>query len=164
MAWAEKAGLVEFKTEHYRWSQTREEVYLLVPVPPGTRGRDIDCVIKNNYLKFGFKGKKPLFEGELCKPVKAKESTWTIEDQKEVSILLVKAQEHESWVSVIKGQNEIDPFTKDQMDKKMLLEKFQSEHPGFDFSGANFSGQLPSDPKNFGRFDLANSNKDEPPK
>jgi len=159
--WTEKAGVIEFTTPDFKWSQTRQEVYVRITVPQGTRGKDIDCQIKANYIKFALKGKKPIIEGEPFLPVKAKESTWTIEDQKEVNILLVKAQEHESWKSVIKGQHEIDPFTKEKMDKKMLLEKFQSEHPGFDFSGAEFTGQLPKDPKNFGRFDLSSN---QPPK
>ena len=29
-----------------------------------------------------------------------------------------------------------------------MLERFQEENPGFDFSGASFNGQVP-DPKNF---------------
>jgi len=74
------------------------------------------------------------------------------EDKKQVSLVLSKALKHESWRSVIKGEYEIDPFTKDQMDRKMMLEKFQRENPGFDFSGAEFTGQLPPDPKNFGYF------------
>jgi hypothetical protein len=27
--------------------------------------------------------------------------------------------------------------------KKMMLERFQEEHPGFDFSGADFNGNVP---------------------
>jgi hypothetical protein len=35
------------------------------------------------------------------------------------------------------------------MDKQMMLEKFQSENPGFDFSGAEFNGSLPANPSTF---------------
>ena len=34
------------------------------------------------------------------------------------------------------------------MKKAMILERFQQENPGFDFSGADFNGQVP-DPKTF---------------
>jgi len=66
--------------------------------------------------------------------------------------MLVKALNHDSWNCVIIGDHELDPFTKEEMDKKMMLEKFQNEHPGFDFSGAQFTGQVPKDPNNFMKF------------
>ena len=50
---------------------------------------------------------------------------------------------------MVKGQHELDAFHKDKSDKQMMLEKFHDENPGFDFSGAEFSGALPADPKNF---------------
>lgn len=62
---------------------------------------------------------------------------------------LQKAKAHESWVSVIKGKDEVDPLTKESMEKKMLLEKFQRDYPGFDFSGAEMTGQMPSDPSTY---------------
>ena len=37
----------------------------------------------------------------------------------------------------------IDPFTREGEKKKMMLERFQEEHPGFDFSGAEFNGSVP---------------------
>ena len=79
-----------------------------------------------------------------------KDSFWTLEDNELIYIQLQKIKRHDSWVSVLAGQNEIDPFTKQEMDKKMMLEKFQRENPGFDFSGANFSGNLPQNPSTFG--------------
>ena len=77
------------------------------------------------------------------------ESLWTISDGM-VEIALQKQKQHSSWDSVLEGGPKLDPLTKDELDKKMMLEKFQSKHPGFDFSGADFSGQLPDDPASFG--------------
>lgn len=71
------------------------------------------------------------------------------EEKKLVIIQLQKAKAHESWVSIIKGQDEVDAMTKESMDKKMLLEKFQRDYPGFDFSGAELTGQLPADPATY---------------
>jgi len=35
-----------------------------------------------------------------------------------------------------------------EIQKGLMLERFQSEHAGFDFSGATFNGNVP-DPKSF---------------
>ena len=43
---------------------------------------------------------------------------------------------------------QLDPLSVGEEQKAMMLERFQSEHPGFDFSGADFSGAAP-DPRTF---------------
>lgn len=158
----EKAGTVDFKGKDYTWTQTIEEVAVSVPVPIATRGRDLEVVIKNNLLRVKFKNDpKAIIDGEPYGTVKAKESIWTLEDRdketKEVRILLQKAISHESWKGLLKG-DAIDSFTADQMDRKMMLEKFQKDYPGFDFSGADFTGQVPTDPKNWMK-DLGGQNE-----
>ncbi|KAL6066886.1 NudC domain-containing protein 2 [Balamuthia mandrillaris] len=150
----EKAGTVDAHTPNYDWTQTIDEVRVQVPVPEGTRGRDLEVLIKSDHLKVKLKAQTTaLVEGPLFAKVKAKDSIWTLEDNKVVNIVLSKSIAHQSWKALIQGEHELDPFTADQMEKKMLLERFQGEHPGFDFSGAEFSGQLPQDPKNFMKFE-----------
>lgn len=160
----EKSGTVDYKTKDYSWTQTIEEVVVLVPVPITTRGRDLEVTIKNNGLRVKFKNaQNAIIDGEPYGPVKAKESIWTLEDRdketKEVRIVLQKAISHDSWKGLLKGES-IDPLTANQMDQKMMLERFQNDYPGFDFSGATFSGQIPSDPKNWLR-DLDKKAPDE---
>ena len=46
------------------------------------------------------------------------------------------------------GASQVDPFTQSEVQKSLMLERFQEENPGFDFSGATFNGQVP-DPKTF---------------
>lgn len=60
-----------------------------MPVPPGTRGRDLTVEIKKKRLKVGLKGKEPIMEGELCKEVQPDDSTWTL--GKPSSLLLIRA-------------------------------------------------------------------------
>lgn len=72
---------------------------------------------------------------------------------KSIYIVLQKIKKHSSWLSVVKGKDEVDLMAKESMEKRMMLEKFQRETPGFDFSGAEFSGNLPADPANFMRKD-----------
>jgi len=93
-----------------------------------------------------------MLEGPLCSGVKVKESYWSIEDGNKLTVELTKTKSHDSWTCVVKGKDEIDTFTKESMDKRMLLERFQAENPGFDFSGAEFSGNMPEDPANFLKF------------
>ena len=42
----ERSGIVPCKTAWGSWSQTMEEVSLLVDVPAGTRSRDVRCTIQ----------------------------------------------------------------------------------------------------------------------
>ena len=67
------------------------------------------------------------------------ESTWTIEDQKLLRIQLTKTGDKtkdECWLSLLKDQFYPDPLILNEMRKKLDLERFQLENPGFDFSGA----------------------------
>jgi hypothetical protein len=49
-----------------------------VPVPKGTRSRDLAVVLQKKKLSVGFKGQEPIMAGELCKEIKLDESTWTL--------------------------------------------------------------------------------------
>lgn len=54
------------------------EVDLIVPVPKGTRGRDLTVVIAKKKLSVGVKGKDNILDGDLCQEIKLEESTWTL--------------------------------------------------------------------------------------
>ena len=69
-------------------------------------------------------------------------------DDGEIEINLQKVKKGETWNSALAGHEALDPFTKGEVQKKMMLERFQEENPGFDFSGAEFSGSAP-DPRKF---------------
>lgn len=43
---------------------------------------------------------------------------------------------------------QLDPLVAMEERKSLMRERFQAEHPGFDFSGADFSGAAP-DPATF---------------
>ena len=52
---------------------------MTVPVPKGTRAKDLVVKITKKTLSVGFKGKEEkIMEGELCKDVKLEDTTWTI--------------------------------------------------------------------------------------
>ena len=61
-------------------------------------------------------------------------------------ITLIKRQRDaaSTWKSLLEDQFAVDAITLDEMQKKATLERFQMEHPGFDFSGADISGNYQS--------------------
>ncbi|KAK1294332.1 hypothetical protein QJS10_CPA16g00228 [Acorus calamus] len=63
-------------------------------------------------------------------------------------ITLQKRDKGWTWPSPILGQGQLDPHTADLEQKRLMLQRFQEENPGFDFSQAQFSGSCP-DPKTF---------------
>ncbi|KAL4557000.1 hypothetical protein LXL04_035170 [Taraxacum kok-saghyz] len=94
--------------DNYSWTQTLQEVTVIVPVPPGTKSRFIDCEIKKNHLKVGLKGQPPILEGDFYKSVKTGDCYWSIEDQKTIDIILTKQDQMEWWKYLVKGEPEID--------------------------------------------------------
>ena len=79
--------------------------------------------------------------------VKLDESLWTIEDD-ELHIELCKMKKGDTWTCACQGHAGLDPLTQQEVQKKILLERFQEENPGFDFSGAKMNGQVPN-PREF---------------
>jgi hypothetical protein len=75
-----------------------------------------------------------------------------------VIVTLCKAKLHETWGALLAGEEEAEStplpaptLAVEEMKKRMMLEKFQAEQPGFDFSGAEFTGRVPEDPNSFGQ-------------
>jgi hypothetical protein len=73
---------------------------------------------------------------------KASESFWTLEDGT-LHVSIEKGQEGETWQSALQG-HELDTLTAQEDQKRLLLERFQNEHPGFDFSQAVVNGEAPN--------------------
>ena len=62
--------------------------------------------------------------------------------------VLGKSFPHTTHLAPHTHSTQMDVFTREQVQKSMMLERFGEENPGFDFSGAEFSGSCP-DPRNF---------------
>lgn len=138
----EKSGVVSFGTEWGRWWQNVHEVHIEVNIPKNTKAKEvsvkvcpseINCIVCN----------KTVFKGRLYSAVHADETVWTVEDNKLLNIVLAKADvslKDEIWESLLEGGvYQPDPFTLHEMKKKLDLERFQIENPGFDFSHAKLS-------------------------
>jgi hypothetical protein len=86
---------------------------------------------------------------ELWARVKASESTWTLADG-ELALTLVKATRGEAWRSPFAAHGDASDAKEDERDKqRLMLERFQAENPGFDFSDASFNGQTVPDASTF---------------
>lgn len=96
--------------ENYTWTQQLGDVWVTVPVPPGSKSRDLIVDIRKNRLKVALKAKpnEPLIDGALHKPIIVDDTCWTLEDNKEISINLIKENGQEWWKTVIVGDPEID--------------------------------------------------------
>lgn len=137
----ERSGIVAVDTPWGRWWQTVSEVLIEVNIPDGTPGKQCKVIITPKHIECRVLD-KVIFKGATFKPVHPEESTWTVEDRKKIMILLEKAEKYDNqnlWVSLLEGQYSANPLQQNEMLKKMDLEKFQTEHPGFDFSGAELS-------------------------
>ncbi len=78
----------------------------------------------------------------------AAESLWTLEDDGTLVITLTKAHKAETWPCVFKGHGQLDAAAEAEAHRRILLERFQEENPGFDFSQAEVNGAVP-DPRTF---------------
>lgn len=108
-------------TTRYVWTQTLEEVVVHVPVPEGTRAKDLNVEIAPTSLSIKRKESAsdaatdfdPL-SGTLFARVKPSESTWTMEtnsssESKTTTILLTLDKVQKTWWStILSGDPEID--------------------------------------------------------
>ena len=113
--------------KRYQWTQTLEETTVILKVPAGTRGKDLNVSIKPTSVSIRFKkqdanststpatpasaspatpASAALLEGELFEKVRTEESTWSLEG----SALLLTLEKYKQtwWETVIKGDEIID--------------------------------------------------------
>ena len=167
MAKKGKEGRIRFEYDGrliYEWEQSLEEVNLYITPPPGVTANMIDCKISHNHLKIGLKNAPhPFLDEDTGGTVVVDESMWMMNKTKkstdsteavyELNINLQKAARGEIWKCALKSKVQelnptVDPYTEEEMRKKIMLERFQEENPGFDFSQAEFNGNVP-DPRSF---------------
>eukprot|EP00754_Rhynchopus_humris_P045613 Rhum_TRINITY_DN509_c0_g1::Rhum_TRINITY_DN509_c0_g1_i1::g.1609::m.1609 len=82
----------------YSFAQGESDVTVTIPIPKGTKSKQIEVVISTTTLKAGLKGKDPVVSGTLYSRVKEEDSMWSIEDSEFLVIHLEKANiKHEEW-------------------------------------------------------------------
>ncbi|XP_063360990.1 nuclear migration protein nudC [Cydia amplana] len=93
--------------EHYRWTQTLEEVELRVPLRQVLRPRDLTVVISKKHLKVGIKGQPLIIDGELDAEIKMEESTWVLQDGRNLLVNLEKVNKMNWWSRLVTTDPEI---------------------------------------------------------
>ena len=133
----------------YEWDQSLDEVNVYIAAPPGVPAAAIDCALTVHRVRLGLKGNPPFLDEALTGPIVVGESLWTLDDGV-LQLSLTKMRKGATWPSVVEGHGELDAAAAADVQRRMLLERFQGEHPGFDFSGAEVNGAVP-DPRTFMR-------------
>lgn len=93
--------------ENYRWTQTLEEVELRVPLRQVLRPRDLSVIINKKHLEVGIKGQPLIIDGELDAEVKIEESTWVLQDGRNLLINLEKVNKMNWWGRLVTTDPEI---------------------------------------------------------
>eukprot|EP00041_Stephanoeca_diplocostata_P001876 m.21899 g.21899 ORF g.21899 m.21899 type:complete len:167 (-) comp12564_c0_seq2:1298-1798(-) len=147
----EKSGIVKSATPWGHWYQTIDEVVVIVNLERGTRAKQLNVSIKPQRLQVILLNSpntatdtpdQVLIDGKFRHPILADEALWTIEDSQQLRIVLTKSirTADGTWDSLLEGQYHVNVADLDSMEKKMTLERFARDNPGFDFSGAEISG------------------------
>lgn len=158
----------------YEWEQSLDEItiYISAPtsqLPKANTASYINVNISTNRLQVGLKsqpdGEYFINESTFGK-VKVNESSWYLDEEGVITIILCKVFRGETWEGVLWGhaattttdannagenggiRETIDPITKQSIQRTLMLERFQEENPGFDFRDATFNGEVP-DPRKF---------------
>jgi hypothetical protein len=128
----------------YEWDQSLDEMNMWIRPPPGVTAKHLAIDIKHQHISVGIKGNPPFLNEDTGGEVIVAESFWSLDPTEgEITINLQKMRKGEMWESALKGHGELDPLTKEEDKKKLMLERFTEENPGFDFSNAEFNGQIP---------------------
>mmetsp|Transcript_4039 Transcript_4039/g.5953 ORF Transcript_4039/g.5953 Transcript_4039/m.5953 type:complete len:237 (-) Transcript_4039:204-914(-) len=156
----EKRKKVVYKgREIYSWEQNLEEVDIYITPPKGVKARDVICKIEANNLKVGIKGCPLYLDEKLGGTCVKAESYWMMEDGV-LHINLQKSQCGSVWMGATQHQGQqLNEMEQHEIKQQVLLERFQREHPGFDFSGAKFNGMAPDARKFMGGINASNLNR-----
>lgn len=97
------------KTDTYVWTQTLQEVDVKVPVPEGTRSRDLIVDLKANHLKIVLKKDNVvLVDDDFERAIRVDDCSWTINDSKLIELSLSKQNQMEWWSRLTKSETQIN--------------------------------------------------------
>ena len=130
-----------------KWDQTLTEVTVCVDVNKSIKRDSIRIEISPRKLRVCVSD-LVLLEGSLFGIVDTSESTWTFTDHC-ITVMLEKGLRAQVWKCLFVGDQDLNCMQLDDVKRKLLLERFGAENPGFDFSGAVFSGSSVPDPRTF---------------
>ena len=99
---------------------------MYIETPPGVRAKHLDVRINPTKLTIGIRGNPPFIDEPFTHAVDSSESTWTLEDGI-MHLSLTKGSKGTTWDSLLKGHTPVDPLTQSEVQKSLMLERFQAE-------------------------------------
>ena len=135
----------------YEWEQTLDEVNVFVPTDATAHAtRDLNVLVTGKTIEIiATKTEVVVFPKlELFRPTIADESVWTRDASTgEIHVQVVKQKKAEPWVGAFAahcGDEATAKRISEEERRRMMASRFQREHPGFDFSEAEFEdGKIP---------------------
>ena len=88
------------KTEKYLWEQTLGEVTAYIKIPKGLKPKDLVVKITSIDFLIGIKGKEPMINEKLYKPIKSQDTIWQIEGET-LTIHIQKQGKNEWWSALL---------------------------------------------------------------
>ncbi len=117
------------KSKGFRWTQTIYECSIILPVPEGTRGRDLKVTLKSQMIQVQLKdNKKVLLEGTLKQKIRPDESTWTLEGG--VLVLALDKGAKSWWEVVFDDEKEEDRVDTTLIDTKRNISEYDDATQG----------------------------------
>lgn len=119
-----------------------DDVNVYVDAPEGCRAKDLEVQLKKDGVRLALRGNPPYLDHRWSEPIRTSDSCWTLEDGV-ITLVLAKRERGKTWKSLLLGQEQFDAVKESQERRRLLLERFQRENPGFDFSDAEVTGCCP---------------------
>lgn len=94
--------------DKYRWTQTLQEVELTVPLPIKVKARDCIVDFTKTHLKVALKGHEPIVDDDLEHEIKVEDTTWVLNDGKEIVLTITKINQMEWWSKLVTSDPEIN--------------------------------------------------------
>lgn len=93
----------------YKWTQELDHLEISLPIPQGTRGKDLLVKMTPTHIKVALKNASDsLMDGQLAYEIKQDDSTWTINDGCMLDIHLEKRNQSQWWPNVLTHHPKID--------------------------------------------------------
>ncbi|XP_028127731.1 nuclear migration protein nudC [Diabrotica virgifera virgifera] len=95
--------------EKYKWTQTLGDIELKIPLNVNFRVKQKDLVVNmtKKHLTCGIKGQPPIIDDDFPHEIKLEESSWVIEDGKDLLFTFEKINKMNWWSQIVKSDPEI---------------------------------------------------------
>eukprot|EP00937_MAST-01D_sp_MAST-1D-sp2_P005842 g5842.t1 len=121
----------------YTWSQTREDVFVEVQVPAGTRAAQVQCDIDAAVMSLSLAGGgEPLLEGHFPHSVRHRDCVWWLTGAS-LHLQLAKRRVGVAWERVLQGEPAIQPGSAAAATDYVAVARRIEQHAGVGAGGAN---------------------------